>query len=120
MAPTYIRWFEDIGTGDVASVGGKNASLGEMVRNLGCHGIKVPPGFAITADGYRQFLKANDLCPLIASRFAELAAGRLPSPKPERRSEPRIQKGAWPEDSPAPSAKPTGIFRSASEWPKLT
>ena len=34
------------------SVGGKNASLGEMVRNLGRYGIKVPPGFAITADGY--------------------------------------------------------------------
>ena len=34
MARNYIRWFEEIGTGDVASVGGKNASLGEMVRNL--------------------------------------------------------------------------------------
>ena len=57
MAPNYIRWFEDIGAGDVASVGGKNASLGEMVRNLGRHGIKVPPGFAITADGYWHFIE---------------------------------------------------------------
>ena len=39
MAPNYIRWFEEIGTGDVASVGGKNASLGEMVRKLGSRGI---------------------------------------------------------------------------------
>ena len=50
MARSYIRWFEDIGADDVASLGGKNASLGEMVRNLGRYDIKVPPGFAITAD----------------------------------------------------------------------
>jgi pyruvate, water dikinase len=54
MARCYIRWFEDIGADDVASVGGKNASLGEMVRNLGRYDIKVPPGFAITADGFRE------------------------------------------------------------------
>jgi pyruvate,water dikinase len=56
MARSYNRWFEDIGRGDVASAGGKNASLGEMVRNLGHHGIKVPPGFATTANGYRPLL----------------------------------------------------------------
>ncbi|MGB6439325.1 MAG: PEP/pyruvate-binding domain-containing protein [Methyloceanibacter sp.] len=50
MARSYIRWFEDIGADDVASLGGKNASLGEMVRNLGRYDIIVPPGFAITAD----------------------------------------------------------------------
>ena len=42
MAPNYIRWFEDIGAGDVASVGGKNASLGEMVRNLGAAASRCP------------------------------------------------------------------------------
>jgi phosphoenolpyruvate synthase/pyruvate phosphate dikinase len=56
MAPNFIRWLEDIGAGDTGSVGGKNASLGEMVRNLGPYGITVPPGFAITADAYRHFL----------------------------------------------------------------
>ena len=57
MAPNYIRWFEEIGTGDVASFGGKNASLGEMVRKLGSRGIKVPTGFATTADAVcRQHL----------------------------------------------------------------
>jgi pyruvate,water dikinase len=61
MARSYIRCFEDIGKGDVASVGGKNASLGEMVRNLGRHGIKVPPGLAVTANGYRHFIASNDL-----------------------------------------------------------
>ena len=77
MARDYIRWFEDIGIGDVASVGGKNASLGEMVRNLGRYGIKVPPGFATTADGYRHFIAANNLETLIASRLAELKNGKV-------------------------------------------
>jgi phosphoenolpyruvate synthase/pyruvate phosphate dikinase len=66
MARCYIRWLEDIYADDVASVGGKNASLGEMVRNLGCYDIKVPPGFAITADSYRHFLSANNLEAVIA------------------------------------------------------
>jgi pyruvate,water dikinase len=44
-----VLWYKDIGRGDVARVGGKNASLGEMVRNLGEKGVKVPPGFATTA-----------------------------------------------------------------------
>lgn len=47
---TEVIWFEDLGRGDVARVGGRNAPLGEMVRNLGAKGIRVPPGFATTAD----------------------------------------------------------------------
>ncbi|HSN25027.1 MAG TPA: phosphoenolpyruvate synthase [Kofleriaceae bacterium] len=57
----YVWWFEEIGVGDVAFVGGKNASLGELYRELAPHGIRVPNGFAITADGYRRFLAANQL-----------------------------------------------------------
>jgi len=48
----FVKWFEEIGAGDVALVGGKNASLGEMVRNLGKNGVNVPSGFAITAEAY--------------------------------------------------------------------
>ena len=59
--PNYIKRFRDIGIDDVPSVGGKNASLGEMVRELVPHGIRVPDGFAVTADGYRHFLRANQL-----------------------------------------------------------
>ena len=55
-ATDYIRWFSDLGIDDVPLVGGKNASLGEMVRELGSAGICVPNGFAITADAYRHFL----------------------------------------------------------------
>jgi pyruvate,water dikinase len=98
MAPTYIRWFDDVGTGDVASVGGKNASLGEMVRNLGRCGIKVPPGFAITADGYRRFLDANNLRPLIAAAIADLASGKASVAETGPAIRAAIENGAWPED----------------------
>jgi pyruvate,water dikinase len=56
---TYIRWFADTGAGDVALVGGKNASLGEMVRELGAQGVRVPNGFAITAQAYRDVLEQS-------------------------------------------------------------
>ncbi|HEB99646.1 MAG TPA: phosphoenolpyruvate synthase, partial [Thiotrichales bacterium] len=54
----YVRWFEEIGIDDVSLVGGKNASLGEMYRELTPQGIKVPNGFAVTADAYRDMLAA--------------------------------------------------------------
>jgi hypothetical protein len=46
---TTIRWFEDIELADVPGVGGKNASLGAMYRDLAAHGIRVPNGFAVAA-----------------------------------------------------------------------
>ncbi len=60
-----IRSFSEIGIDDLPLVGGKNASLGEMYRNLSSQGVKVPNGFAITADAYRYVLeKANAWGPL--------------------------------------------------------
>jgi pyruvate, water dikinase len=56
-----IRWFEEIGIEDIPLVGGKNASLGEMYRELASQGVQVPNGFAITADAYREFLRATKL-----------------------------------------------------------
>ena len=55
----YIRYFEDITIDDVSSVGGKNASLGEMIQQLSSQGVRVPTGFAITADAYWHYLEAN-------------------------------------------------------------
>ncbi len=52
----FILWFNEIGIEDVPLVGGKNASLGEMYQNLETKGIKIPNGFAITAEAYRYFL----------------------------------------------------------------
>jgi len=54
----YVRFFEELGIDDVPLVGGKNASLGEMYRNLSSEGVRVPNGFAITAEGYRYMLEA--------------------------------------------------------------
>jgi hypothetical protein len=48
--PGYIRWFDELSLADVLAVGGKNASLGELRRELGRLGIRVPAGFAVTAD----------------------------------------------------------------------
>ena len=57
----YIKWFNELGMHDVANVGGKNASLGEMIRNLASAGIRVPDGFATTADAFREHLQADRL-----------------------------------------------------------
>ncbi len=58
---TTIKWFHDVGIGDVEEVGGKNASLGEMYRELSDQGVSVPNGFATTAHAYRLFLRMNGL-----------------------------------------------------------
>ena len=52
----YVRFFAELGIGDVSVVGGKNASLGEMVRRLAGQGVRVPDGFAVTAQAYRYML----------------------------------------------------------------
>ena len=57
----YVVRFEDLGMGDVERVGGKNASLGEMISQLGAAGVQVPEGFATTATAYRDFLDTNGL-----------------------------------------------------------
>jgi pyruvate, water dikinase len=71
---TNVLWFTDIGLADLEQVGGKNASLGEMVRNLAAAGVRVPDGFATTADAYRRFLGATGLANTIAEQLAELDA----------------------------------------------
>ncbi len=73
----YIRWFEEIGSADVGSVGGKNASLGEMYSHLTQEGVAVPNGFATTADAYRMFLDENGLHQPIAALLAGLSEDNL-------------------------------------------
>ena len=57
----YISWFDQIGINDIDKVGGKNASLGEMVTNLSKSGVQVPPGFALTTEAFKAFIESNDL-----------------------------------------------------------
>ncbi len=67
-----VVWFDTVGMNDVARVGGKNASLGEMIGSLGASGEKVPGGFATTADAFREFLSRNDLEERIAEALNRL------------------------------------------------
>ena len=67
-----IRWFSELGMADLEQVGGKNASLGEMVSNLSALGVAVPDGFATTADAYREFLGATGLAERIDQRLQGL------------------------------------------------
>ena len=57
----YVIPFQSLGIADIDQVGGKNASLGEMISNLSASGVCVPGGFATTAEAYRDFLKNNGL-----------------------------------------------------------
>ncbi|HEX7840772.1 MAG TPA: phosphoenolpyruvate synthase, partial [Kofleriaceae bacterium] len=54
---TSVRWFRELGLADIATVGGKNANLGELVRHLAPLGVRVPDGFALTADAFRRHLR---------------------------------------------------------------
>ena len=79
MEAKQILWFEDIGMGDLPQVGGKNASLGEMIRCLSDLGIQVPGGFAVTAAAYRRFLRETGLESEIEQLLQELKGDDLES-----------------------------------------
>ncbi|MCK7576494.1 MAG: phosphoenolpyruvate synthase [Chromatiales bacterium] len=68
----YVRWLSELGMDDVPVVGGKNASLGEMIQNLTHLGVRVPGGFATTADAYREFLARDGLDERIQTVLDEL------------------------------------------------
>lgn len=70
-----IRWFDEVGQDDVREVGGKNASLGEMIRHLGARGVRVPAGFAVTANAYARFVEANDLAAVVREQIDALHDG---------------------------------------------
>ncbi len=61
MDNKYIKWFESVRSDDVSQVGGKNASLGEMIHSLKKHNVRVPGGFATTAQAYRDYLNASGI-----------------------------------------------------------
>lgn len=74
----YVRWFAETNSGDVAEVGGKNASLGEMIGGLKEKKIPVPDGFATTAAAYRAFLEENGLDEKIKALLGEMKSGEKP------------------------------------------
>jgi pyruvate, water dikinase len=71
-----IRWLDDLGSDDVPLVGGKNASLGEMIQHLRAEGVRVPGGFATTAAAYRRFLEHNELGETLREQTEALTRGK--------------------------------------------
>src|SRR5215208_5343217 len=95
----WVRPFSEIGIDDVPLVGGKNASLGEMTRELGSLGVRVPEGYAVTADAYRYFLRANDLEGPLGEAMAGLERGDVEGLRRTSRSIQNSVVGAeFPED----------------------
>jgi len=94
----HVIWFDDLARGDVPLVGGKNSSLGEMVQQLGQKGIRVPPGFATSADAFRAFITANGLDSVIAETTQDLAQGKITLHAAGQHIRAAIKGGDWPED----------------------
>lgn len=94
----YIRWFENLTSDDVSRVGGKNASLGEMIRSLKDEGVRVPDGFATTAEAYRKFLDANQLNEKIKSHLSELEGDQTPLEKVGKSIRKLFHSADFPED----------------------
>ena len=106
----FIRFFRDIGIEDVGLVGGKNAALGEMYRELTGKGVRVPNGFAITAQAYR--------CMLDAANAWEPLRAALDGLKPDDTEDLR-RRGARARaiihDAPLPPAMQAEILRAYRE-----
>lgn len=70
MVTEYVLWFDQVGMADIDRVGGKNASLGEMIGHLSSKGVQVPSGFAVTTDAFRTFLAKSGLDSRIQQRLS--------------------------------------------------
>jgi pyruvate,water dikinase len=93
----YVAWFDELRMTDVSSVGGKNASLGEMISQLTQAGVRVPGGFATTADAYRDFLAYGGLAQRIEKRLEALDTGDV-----EALAAAGAQVRAWIVETPLP------------------
>lgn len=93
-----IAWFETLGRHDVPRVGGKNASLGEMVQTLAAKGIRVPPGFATTADAYWNYVTANSLKDRMTAFIGDWEAGKATLAETGQAIRNIFLKGDWPTD----------------------
>jgi len=94
-----LIWFEELRREDVALVGGKNSSLGEMVSQLEPLGIKVPPGYATTSDAFRAFIEANDLHHVIEETMSELDDGKITLAEAGKKVRAAVIAGEFPEAS---------------------
>lgn len=93
----HVIGFEDVMRTDTEIVGGKNASLGEMIRSLGQKGIQVPPGFATTANAFRNFIEHNELELGIGHDLQRLAIGKISLSDAGKSIRNAIRHGDWPD-----------------------
>jgi pyruvate,water dikinase len=98
MADQHVARFEEVGIGDIGDVGGKNASLGEMIRSLTSSGVRVPEGFATTATAYRAFLTRNNLSSLITDRIESYHRGELTLRRAGEAIRASILAGEFPDE----------------------
>ena len=96
-----VLFFETLRRGDVALVGGKNSSLGEMVQELGSLGVDVPPGFATTADAFRRYMAHNDLNGFVDRQIERLDQGKISLKEAGGSIRAAISAGDWPEAAEA-------------------
>jgi pyruvate,water dikinase len=95
----YIRFFKELTIKDIPIVGGKNASLGEMYRNLTKKGVLVPNGFAITAQGYQYFIAKNILEDEIQKTLSDLDTSSIENLKERgRKVRELILSASFPQD----------------------
>ena len=100
----WVVPFEHLRMADVEVVGGKNASLGEMISQLAASGVRVPGGFATTAHAFREFLRHNGLTEKINARLASLNTDDV-----QALAAAGAEIRAWVENAPLPPALEAGI-----------
>ncbi len=83
---TQVLWLDQLRLSDLAQVGGKNSSLGEMIGHLSQLGVSVPGGFATTADAFAEFIAFNNLTKRIYDRLDGLNVDDVATLKPSKRS----------------------------------
>jgi hypothetical protein len=94
----HILWFEELTRENLALVGGKNASIGELVQGLRSAGVRTPPGFATTAGVYWTFVKSNGLDRLMAGAFQRLVSTPASLAETGAAIRSAFLRGAWPDD----------------------
>ncbi len=93
-----VIWFEHLRRGDVPKVGGKNASLGEMIQDLSPKGIAVPTGFATTADAYWRYVDTNGIRERIAALITDWQQGKASLAEVGTSIRKLFLHGEWPDD----------------------
>jgi pyruvate,water dikinase len=108
---SYILPFDQLGMGDVEVVGGKNASIGEMIRNLASLQVSVPDGFATTSQAYRDFLSQGGLAERIAGALRGLDVDDV-----TKLAETGARIRGWVLDTPFPERLQTEVL---SAWSRM-